>query len=108
MEAVNANLYEVHGYIQNGYIILHDSAYDHEDENGHSVYVPRRVAVNPSCILEVEDRRPCDKDITNKALTCLYYVNKQEQHVYESFEEVMDLIKEVNIAECKISKPLYD
>ena len=89
-------------------VILYDSAYDHEDENGHNVYVPRRVAVNPSCILEVEDRRPCDKDITNKALTCLYYINKQEQHVYESFEEVMDLIKEVNIAECKILKPLYD
>lgn len=108
MEAVNENIYDVHGYIQNGYIILHDSTWDHDDDAGHGVYVPRRVAVNPTCILEVEDRRPCDKDVTNKALTCLYYINREHQHVYESFEEVMDLIKEINIAECKIAKPLYE
>ena len=101
METVNNT---THGYIQNGYIVLHNAAYSHEDENGHSVYVPRRVAINPNEILAVEDKRPVDKE--NIASSNVYYKNREHDNVYESFDEIMDLIAEVN-KKVKV-KPLYD
>lgn len=102
METINNNT--VHGYIKNGFIILHNSVWDHDDENGHSVYMPRRLAINPNEILAVEDKRSIDKE--NTASTVVYYKNKEHDYVYEAFDEIMDLIAEVK-KQVKV-KPLYD
>lgn len=99
METINSN--EVHGYVKNGFIILHNSVWDH-DEDGHGVYVPRRVAINPSEILAIEETHH-----PRSTRTCVYYINREHDDVYENFEEIMDLINEVK-PNHKVVKPLYD
>ena len=35
------DIYDVQGYIKAGMIVLHSEAYDHEDVDGHNVFVPK-------------------------------------------------------------------
>ena len=35
------DIYDVQGYIKAGMIVLHSEMYDHEDNDGHNVFVPK-------------------------------------------------------------------
>lgn len=101
----NTNINDVHGCIQSNMIVLHNSKWDHDDENGHSVYVPNRFAINPREITAIEEK--IYKDGSKK--TIIYFTNRESETVWELFDEVMDLIDDWNTPSLyRKEKPLYD
>lgn len=89
------DIYNVQGYIKAGMIVLHSEIYDHEDNDGHSVYVPKLFAVNPEQICAIEEiKLKKVLPIKTQVKTKIYFVNKEYEEVYESIGEILDLISQ--------------
>ena len=89
------DIYNVQGYIKAGMIVLHSEIYDHEDNDGHSVYVPKLFAVNPEQICAIEEiKLKKNLPIKTQVKTKIYFVNKEYEEVYESIGEILDLISQ--------------
>ena len=89
------DIYNVQGYIKAGMIVLHSEIYDHEDNDGHSVYVPKLFAVNPEQICAIEEiKLKKNLPIKTQVKTIIYFANKEYEEVYESIGEILDLISE--------------
>ena len=89
------DIYNVQGYIKAGMIVLHSEIYDHEDNDGYSVYVPKLFAVNPEQICAIEEiKLKKNLPIKTQVKTKIYFVNKEYEEVYESIGEILDLISE--------------
>ena len=95
--APNENIYNVQGYIKAGMIVLHSEMYDHEDNNG-SVYIPKLFAVNPEQICALEEiKLKKDLPIKSQVKTRIYFIRKDSEEVYESINEILDLLEQYNI-----------
>lgn len=91
----NENIYNVQGYISSNMIVLHSEMYDHEDNNRHSVYIPRLFAINPEQICALEEiKLNKNLPIKNQVKTKIYFINKDYETVYESIGEILDLISQ--------------
>ena len=89
------DIYDVRGYIKAGMIVLHSAIYDHDDNDGHSVYVPKLFVVNPEQICVIEEiKLKKDLPIKTQVKTKIYFANKEYEGVYESIGEILDLISE--------------
>ena len=89
------DIYNVQGYIKAGMIVLHSEIYDHEDNDGYSVYVPKLFAVNPEQICAIEEiKLKKNLPIKTQVKTKIYFVNKEYEEVYESIGEILDLISQ--------------
>ena len=89
------DVYNVQGYIKAGMIVLHSEMYDHDDNDGHSVYVPKLFAVNPEQICVIEEiKLKKDLPIKTQVKTKIYFVNKEYEEVYESIGEILDLMSQ--------------
>ena len=89
------DIYNVQGYIKAGMIVLHSEAYDHEDVDGHNVFVPKLFAVNPKQISSLEEiKLNKNLPIKTQVKTKIYFVNKEYEEVYESIGEILDLISQ--------------
>ena len=89
------DIYNVQGYIKAGMIVLHSEIYDHEDNDGHSVYVPKLFAVNPEQICAIEEiKLKKNLSIKTQVKTKIYFVNKEYEEVYESIGEILDLMSQ--------------
>ena len=89
------DIYNVKGYIKAGMIVLHSETYDHEDNDGHGVYVPKLFAINPEQICAIEEiKLKKDLPIKTQVKTKIYFVNKEYEEVYESIGEILDLISQ--------------
>ncbi len=99
------NIYNVQGYIRANMIILHSEMYDHEDNNG-SVYIPKLFAVNPEQICALEEiKLKKDLPIKSQVKTRIYFIRKDSEEVYESINEILDLLEQYNIGEIKCAAP---
>ena len=89
------NIYNVQGYLKANMIVLHSEMYDHADDTGHSVYIPKLFAIKPEqiCVLE-EIKLRKDRPIKNQLKTKIYFINREYEEVYESVEEILDLIQQ--------------
>ena len=89
------DIYNVQGYIKAGMIVLHSEIYDHEDNDGHSVYVPKLFAVNPEQICAIEEiKLKKNLPIKTQVKTIIYFANKEYEEVYESISEILDLMSQ--------------
>ena len=89
------DIYNVQGYIKAGMIVLHSEIYDHEDNDGYSVYVPKLFAVNPEQICAIKEiKLNKNLPIKTQVKTKIYFVNKEYEEVYESIGEILDLISQ--------------
>ena len=89
------DIYNVQGYIKANMIVLHSEMYDHEDNNGHSVYIPALFAVNPEQICALEEIK-LKNDISKESQvkTKIYFINREYEEVYEGVGEILDLISQ--------------
>ena len=89
------NIYNVQGYLKANMIVLHSKMYDHDDTNGHSVYIPKLFVVNPEQICALEEKK-LNNDISKETQlkTKIYFINREYEEVYESVEEILDLIQQ--------------
>ena len=70
--------YNVQGYIRANMIVLHSEMYDHDDKEGHSVYIPRLFAINPEQICALEEiKLKKDLQIKNQVKTKIYFINRE-------------------------------
>ena len=100
------NIYDVHGYIKAGMIVLHSEIYDHEDNDGYGVYVPKLFAVNPEQICAIEEiKLKKNLPIKTQVKTIIYFANKEYEEVYESIGEILDLLDQHNIGKVKCIEP---
>ena len=89
------DIYNVQGYIKAGMIVLHSEIYDHEDNDGYGVYVPKLFAVNPEQICAIEEiKLKKNLPIKTQVKTKIYFVNKEYEEVYESIGEILDLMSQ--------------
>ena len=89
------NIYDVQGYIKANMIVLHSEMYDHEDNNGHSVYIPRLFVVNPEQICALEEiKLKKEFPIKTQVKTKIYFIDKEYEKVYEDINEILDLISQ--------------
>lgn len=100
------NIYNVYGYNKANMIVLHSKMYDHEDNNGYSVYVPRLFVVNPEqiCVLE-EMKLKNDISKESQLKTKIYFINREAEGVYEDINEILNLIELNNIGKVKCVEP---
>lgn len=76
-------------------IVLHSEMYDHEDNNGHSVYIPKLFVVNPEQICALEEiKLKKDLPIKNQVKTKIYFINRECEEVYEDINEILDLLSQ--------------
>ena len=90
------NTYNVQGYLKANMIVLHSEMYDHDDKDGHSVYIPKLFVVNPEQIRALEEIK-LKKGLSTKSQvkTTVYFINTGEyKEVYESIGEILDLISQ--------------
>ena len=100
------DIYNVQGYIKAGMIVLHSAIYDHDDNDGHSVYVPKLFAVNPEQICVIEEiKLKKNLPIKTQVKTKIYFANKEYEGVYESIDEILDLLEQHNIGQVKCIEP---
>ena len=69
------DVYNVQGYIKAGMIVLHSELYDHDDNNGLSVYIPRLFVINPEqiCTLEkIKIKKRSSNKISSKNKSAFY------------------------------------
>ena len=96
------DIYNVQGYIKAGMIVLHSEMYDHEDNDGHNVFVPKLFVVNPKQISSLEEiKLNKNLPIKTQVKTKIYFVNKEYEEVYESIGEILDLLEQYNIGQIK-------
>ena len=89
------DIYDVQGYIKAGMIVLHSEAYDHEDVDGHNVFVPKLFAVNPEQICAIKEiKLKKNLPIKTQVKTIIYFANKEYEEVYESIGEILDLMSQ--------------
>ena len=89
------DIYNVHGYIKADMIVLHSEMYDHEDNDGHNVFVPKLFVVNPKQISSLEEiKLNKNLQIKTQVKTKIYFANKEYQGVYESIDEILDLMSQ--------------
>ena len=92
------NIYNIQGYIKADMIVLHSEMYDHEDNNGHNIYIPKLFVVNPTQIRALEEIK-LKKDLPTKSQvkTKVHFINGEYEEVYESISEILDLLEQYNI-----------
>jgi len=93
------NIYNVQGYIKANMIVLHSEIYDHKDNNGYSVYIPKLFVINPEQIRALEEIK-LKKDLPTKSQvkTRVHFINTSEyEDVYESISEILNLLEQYNI-----------
>lgn len=101
----NENIYDVQGYIKAGMIVLHSEMYDHEDYNG-SVYIPKLFVINPDQICALKEiKLKKDIPIKTQVKTKIYFINSEYEEVYESINEILDLLEQYNIGQVKCAEP---
>ena len=89
------DIYNVHGYIKADMIVLHSEMYDHEDNDGHNVFVPKLFVVNPKQISSFEEiKLNKNLQIKTQVKTKIYFANKEYEGVYESIDEILDLMSQ--------------
>ena len=89
------DIYDVQGYIKADMIVLHSEMYDHEDNDGHNVFVPKLFAVNPEQICAIEEiKLKKNLSIKTQVKTKIYFVNKEYEEVYDSIGEILDLMSQ--------------
>ena len=89
------NTYNVQGYLKANMIVLHSEMYDHDDKDGHSVYIPKLFAVNPEQICAIKEiKLKKNLPIKTQVKTIIYFANKEYEEVYESIGEILDLISQ--------------
>ena len=100
------DIYDVQGYIKADMIVLHSEMYDHDDNDGHSVYIPKLFAVNPEQISSIEEIK-LNKNIPLKTQvkSKIYFGNNEYEEVYESIGEILDLLEQYNIGQVKCIEP---
>ena len=90
------NIYNVQGYLKANMIVLHSEMYDHDDNNGHSVYIPKLFVVNPEQICALDEiKLKKDRQIKTQVKTKIYFINREYEEVYESIDEILDLINQL-------------
>lgn len=90
------NVYDVKGYVKANMIVLHSKMYDHEDNNGHIVYIPKVFAVNPEQICALEEKLLNESfPIKTQVKTKIYFINRESEDVYESVGEILNLLVRV-------------
>lgn len=100
------NIYNVQGYIKANMIVLHSEMYDHKDNNGYSVYIPKLFAINPEQICALEEiKLKKDVSIETQIKTKIYFTNRESEEVYESIGEILDLLEQHNIGQVKCTEP---
>ena len=99
-------IYDVQGYLKANMIILHSKMYDHDDKDGHSVYIPKLFAINPEQICALEEiKLKKDLPVKNQVKTKIYFNSREYEEVYESIGEILDLIEQHNIGHVKCIEP---
>ena len=90
------NIYNVQGYLKANMIVLHSEMYDHDDNNGHSVYIPKLFVVNPEQICALDEiKLKKDQPIKSQVKTKIYFTNREDsEEVYEDINEILDLISQ--------------
>lgn len=92
------NIYNVQGYLKANMIVLHSEMYDHTDDAGYAVYIPKLFVVNPEQICALEEiKLKKDLPIKNQVKTKIYFINREYEEVYESISEILDLLEQYNI-----------
>ena len=87
MELINKTKNDVHGYIKGDFIVLHHMDYDHTDENGESIKVPKLCVFNPKYIENIRDEHYYGGTV----IKCQHNGYTQ---ICESIEEILDLLEE--------------
>ena len=100
------DIYDVQGYIKADMIVLHSEMYDHKDDDGHNVFVPKLFAVNPEQICAIKEiKLNKNLPIKTQVKTIIYFANKEYEEVYESIGEILDLLDQHNIGKVKCIEP---
>ena len=99
------DVYNVQGYIKAGMIVLHSELYDHDDNNGLSVYIPRIFVINPEQICTLEEiKLKKDRPIKSQVKTKVHFINGEYEEVYESISEILDLLSNIISIKCAPQK----
>ena len=78
----------IHGYIKGNFIVLHYMDYDHNDENGNNVKIPKLCVFNPNHIVNIRNEYYYGGTI----IDCID--GKYYNGICESVEEILDLLEE--------------
>lgn len=76
----------IHGYIKGNFIVLHHMDYDHTDDKGESIKIPKLCAFNPKYIINVRNEHYYGG-------TVVECTNEGYTHICESVEEILDLLE---------------
>ena len=93
------NTYNVQGYLKANMIVLHSEMYDHDDKDGHSVYIPKLFAINPEQICALEEIKlklaQNDKDLQeiDKELKHFIITYKIIFEFYDSIKCTLEIIE---------------
>lgn len=87
MKQIEDKKYDVHGYIKGDFIVLHHMDFDHKDENGNSVEVPKLCVFNPKYIENIRD----EHYYRGTVIECNH---EGYNGICESVEEILDLLEE--------------
>lgn len=86
MKDEKTDIVNMHGHVKGGFLVLHAREYDHKDGDEY-IYKSRDIAINPTNVICIE---------THDNYTKIYFNNEEREDVYESLNEILDLLEKCN------------